>query len=276
MIRRSYEAILLDLDGTLVHEGGGIRPRNLQVLLAAQERGVRVMLATGRSAGGARDILEQLENRMPALVFNGAGLYCPEKDRLIEERLLSNRVVERTLAFAHEEKLLPVVMRYGAKFGAAPRDVDEEEAVLYLEDLVVTPWAELPREFLIRITLFSRENSAELARRLDRALDLPVYLTDFPLNTLPQHRRSRLSCVDIQPPCRGKGEALRYLLEEHGIEPERVVAVGDAQNDVPMIRAAGLGVAMGNATPEVRRLADRVIGTNETDAIAELVEELFP
>ena len=100
-------------------------------------------------------------------------------------------------------------------------------------------------------------------------------MTDFPLNWLVQHRDSPLMVADVQPPCRGKAEGLRYLLETHGIPPERIVAVGDAGNDVPMIEAAGLGVAMRNGIGEARAAADRVIGGNNSDAIAELVEELF-
>ena len=81
--------------------------------------------------------------------------------------------------------------------------------------------------------------------------------------------------VDVQPPCRGKGEALRWLEQERGIPAERVVCVGDAGNDVPMLEGAGLGVAMENAFRSAREAADRIIGSNNTEAIAELVEELF-
>jgi len=81
--------------------------------------------------------------------------------------------------------------------------------------------------------------------------------------------------VDLQPPCRGKAEALRVLEEQYGIPRERVVAVGDATNDLPMLAAAGLSVAMGDGMPEARRAASRIIGGHDSTAIAELVEELF-
>ena len=73
----------------------------------------------------------------------------------------------------------------------------------------------------------------------------------------------------------GKAEALRVVEERYGITPERVCAVGDADNDLPMLRAAGLGVAMGNALPEIQAEADLVIGANDTDAIAALVDGLL-
>jgi hydroxymethylpyrimidine pyrophosphatase-like HAD family hydrolase len=102
-----------------------------------------------------------------------------------------------------------------------------------------------------------------------------VYLTHFPLDALAPHRGSPLQVVDVQPPCRGKGEALRWLEESLGIPPTRVVAVGDAGNDVPMFERAGLSVCMANALEPARRAAKRSIGSCNTDAIADLVDELF-
>ena len=86
--------------------------------------------------------------------------------------------------------------------------------------------------------------------------------------SLPTHGAHDLECFTL-------AEGLRVLHERWGIPAERVVAVGDATNDVPMLAAAGLGVAMGNSFPGTRSAADRVIGDNDTDAIGLLVEELF-
>ena len=84
-----------------------------------------------------------------------------------------------------------------------------------------------------------------------------------------------MMAVDVHPPCRGKAEGLRWLEERYGIPPARVVAVGDATNDLPMIEEAGLGVVMSNGMPEAKERADRLIGDNNSDALAELIEELF-
>ena len=277
MARRPYDAICLDLDGTLVNDEGSIYPRVALALREAEDRGVRVMVATGRSEGGVIQVMDELGLRTPALVYNGAGLWCPETRRLLEERLLSNRVVERTLLWAEETSAHPVVMQAGAKFVPPPRDADERAAIGFLEDLHIVPSEELPREHVLRITLFSARwhDSEGFHNTFLEYVTEPTYLTHFPLSALAQHRGSPLQVIDVQPPCRGKGEALRWLEEACGIPPERVVCVGDAGNDVPMLEDAGLGVAMENAFPSARAAADRVIGSNNSEAIAELVEELF-
>ncbi len=277
MSERVFEALLLDLDGTLVTDEGALRPRTLAVLREAHARGVRIMLATGRSELGARPVLEVLGFDTPAVVFNGAGIFCPVEGRMLEERLLADRAVERTLAFAHRSSLLPIVVRTGAKFALRPRTSFEAEALRYFDGLSICEPFDLPTSSAIRVTLFSDRHptSDDLAAEIEQALERPVYITHFPLKVLADHRSSPLHVADVQPPCRGKAEGLRVLQERYGILPERVVAVGDATNDIPMFEGAGLAVAMKNAMEGARAAADRVIGDNNSDTIADLVEELF-
>jgi hypothetical protein len=274
---RKYDAICLDLDGTLVTDQGSVLPRTVKALRAAEERGVRVMIATGRSEGGTVHVLDELGLSTPALVYNGAGIWCPRERRMLEERVLSNRTVADSLAWADEVGSLAVVMQSGAKYVAPPRTPEERGAISQLEDLHIVPSAELPREVLMRITFFSGAwpSSRAFHDAYVAAVRQPVYLTHFPLSALVQHRGNPLDVLDVQPPCRGKGEALRFLEETYGIPPERVVCVGDAGNDVPMLTRCGLAVAMENAFEDALAAAHKVIRSNNTEAIAELVEELF-
>jgi Cof subfamily protein (haloacid dehalogenase superfamily) len=278
VIRRAYDALLLDLDGTLLDESGRVRVRNRDALRAAAERGVRVVLVTGRSEAGTQPILEHLGLDGPAVVFNGAAVWCPASSRFLEERLLADEVVARCLEHALDAGLYPVTMRRGEKLAPEPPDEELRRAVIHLEGLRFVPVDEIPTATTMRVTFLSRSHaaSAELEREILTLLGRPVYTTHFPLNALPLHRESGLQVVDVQPPCRGKAEALRWLRETYDIPAERVVAVGDASNDLPMLYAAGLGVVMEGAILGAKDGADRVIGSNESDAIADLVEELFP
>lgn len=273
----AYQALVLDLDGTLVTDDGTIHPRTLAALKQAHGRGVRVMIATGRSELGVAPVLAELDMDTPAVVFNGAGLYCPREKRLLEERLLSDRVVQRCFEFAERSRLMPVIQLAGAKYAPHPRDEHEGHALRGLEGLRYVPFAELPREYVIRVTFFSdrHPDSDALAAEVEASIAHPLHVTHFPLNALATHRESALFVVDVQPPCRGKGEALRVLQERYDIPAERVVAVGDADNDLPMLAAAGLSVAMQNSMPRVLAIARRVIGSNNSATIAELVDELF-
>jgi len=274
---RSHDAIVLDLDGTLLSEAGAVHPRNRAALAAAADAGVRVMIATGRSSLSAHPILEELGLETPAVVFNGAGLYSHRDRRMLEERVLSNRTLARALALGRERDWLTVLMTSDRKLSLHPRDALEERALASMHGLAFAARDELRAECVVRVTFFSRDHgrSAEFGEEVEDAIGEPVYVTHFPLSVLASHRESPLQVVDVHPPCRGKGEALRILEENYGIPAGRVVAVGDATNDLPMLEAAGLAVAMGDGMEEARAIAHRVIAGCDTTAIAELVEELF-
>jgi Cof subfamily protein (haloacid dehalogenase superfamily) len=277
MPARDYDALVLDLDGTLLDERGALPAGTAGALHAAAALGVRVMIATGRSNLSSHALLVELGLDTPAIVFNGAGLYCHRRSRLLEERTLSNRTLARTLAFARAHGHLPVLMCAERKLALAPRNAAEEAALALMTGLEIVGPEALAAEYVIRVTLFSTRHarSEQFAEELEAAVGLPLYTTHFPLSALASHRASPLHVLDIHPPCRGKGEALRVLEEQYGIPPARVVAVGDASNDIPMFELAGLSVAMGNSMDEAKAAARRVIGSNDGRAIAELVEELF-
>lgn len=271
-------ALALDLDGTLVADDGRVPPRVVEVLRARIAAGVPVCIATGRSELGARPVLDQLGAVDPAVVYNGAGLWCPRTKGFLEERVLADRSVAAALEFGRDEGLMALVGTRGARYASHSEDPLLERAVAGIEGVNLLSYADLPVEYLIRVTLFCprSESSGALRARFESRVPAPLYLTDFAIDLLAQHRGSPVKALDVQPPCRGKAEILRWLSEERGIQPSEVVAVGDATNDLPMLAEAGLGVAMGNAVPEVRAAADRIIGDCNGEALADLVEELFP
>ena len=277
MTARAFDALLVDLDGTLLDFEGAVRPRNREALLAAEAAGVQVLVVTGRSRISAAPIIAELGLSSPSVAFNGATIHCPRTDRMLEERVLSKRTLERALSFGEHADLLTVVMCSGAKYALEPRNAHERAALELMTSLAFVPRAGLAVENVIRVSYLSDRHASTdaSAREVERWVGHPTYITAFPLAELPQHRKSPVTVVDVHPPCRGKAEALRFLEETHAIPAARVIAIGDGSNDVPMLEAAGLGVAMAGASPHAIAAADRVIGGHEGHAIAELVEELL-
>lgn len=277
MIARRFDAILLDLDGTLVDDGDKIHPRTLASLREAEACGVRVMIATGRSELATIPVMDELGGALPAIVFNGAGVWCPSQRRLVEERVLSRRTLARAIDYGESKGYLTVTMCAGEKLSLEPRTEMERLALKDMRGLTRSNSREMRFRRAMRVTLFSAEHatSEAFADEVMRAIDQPAYATHFPLNVLAHHRDSKLVVVDVHPPCRGKAEGLRWLSEQYGVDPARVVAIGDASNDVPMLESAGLAVAMEGSMSEALAIADRVIGPCGSDSIGALVEELF-
>jgi Cof subfamily protein (haloacid dehalogenase superfamily) len=273
---RLYDALLLDVDGTLLDVNEQPHPATRAALTRARAAGVVVMLATGRSSGGVRGIARELTPGMPAIVFNGAALYEPGDDRLIEMTALSATTAEQVLAHARQHGMLPVVATREGQYSRPAITAAEGHVLAAFRQLHISSDA-LPLGDVIRITLLSphHANSLALYAEIQAVIDGPAYLTHFALSSLPHFVGSPFQIVDVQPDCGGKAAALRVLAERYGIAAERVVAVGDADNDLPMLRHAGLGVAMGNATPAAKDAADRVIGDHNGDALGLLIDELF-
>ena len=99
---------------------------------------------------------------------------------------------------------------------------------------------------------------------------------------LPQHLPEDLTVVrtapfylEIIPKIINKGQGILHACEYLGIQPEEVVAFGDAENDISMIKVAGMGIAMGNAEEEVKKIADRITLTNNENGIAAVLEQIL-
>ena len=273
---RDYDAILLDLDGTLLRSDETLHPESRVALMEAQEAGIVVMVATGRSKISGLPIVEELGLRTPAVFFNGCAIWDVENQRMVEERTLSNRTNARLHTWGQRRDAQVIVMTADQKLTHEPRNDAERRNFEGFVGMQFLDRASLVQEYTIRLSFLvngESQDSAAMAAELEAAAGGPVYISHFPLSVLPRHRTNPYTAIDVHAPCRGKAEGLRYLEETQGIPASRVIAVGDADNDIPMLRDAGLGVAMAGAFPEVRAEADIVIGSNDSATIAELVRE---
>ncbi|MDP6538261.1 MAG: HAD family hydrolase [Planctomycetota bacterium] len=271
------EALLLDLDGTLLDGSGRVRPRNRSAISDLEARGVVVMVVTGRSAQAALPIVEDLGLASPTVLFNGAAVFCPDREALIEERVLSNAAMDRALSFSAERDLLTLVMTRDRRLALEPRGEAEQSALRGLSGIELVGREELAVEYALRVSWLSavHPDSRELAAEVEAHVARPATYTHFPLAVIAEHRESAMQVCDMHAPCLGKGEAVRFVEERYGIAPERVAAVGDATNDLGMFEAAGLAVCMGSGMAEARSAADLVIGDHDGDAIAEWIDDTF-
>ncbi len=273
---RDYDALLLDLDGTLLTPDESIHPRTREAILEAERQGVEVMVVTGRSKISAMPIVTELGLDAPTVLFNGCAVWCHKDERMLEERTIATRTLERLHGWAADRGAQVLVMTADEKLALEPRN--DEEARNF-EGFIGVQFVDRPallRDYTIRLSFLMKcgeVGSATVAAELEEAAGAPIYISHFPLSILPRHQTNPYSAIDVHAPCQGKAEAIRLLQETKGIPASRVIAIGDADNDIPMLRRAGLGVAMGNAFPEVQAEADLVLDHHRTDAIGALVEE---
>ena len=129
--------------------------------------------------------------------------------------------------------------------------------------------AKFDHEHTIRLTTVAPPDSLD---EIQRTLDEKFADRIFYHRIIIPH--SGMELIEIFDPSVNKWEGILHVARRHNVQPKEIIAIGDDLNDLHMIREAGLGVAMGNARPEIQKLAKRVIGRNDDDGLAKFLEEL--
>ncbi len=261
--------VATDVDGTLIDRAEQVSPRTRAVVKALVDDGVHFVLATGRPPRWIDPVVDGLGYPPLCVCGNGAVVYDSAADRI----LYSNSLDVDRLAWLAElaERVLPgcglAAERVGetAHDAATPQFVSSPEyqhAWLNPDDTQVARREVLAApaiKMLIRLPgTTSADMRAALEPHLDDRADL-TYSTDHGL-------------IELSAPGVTKASGLTIVAERLGIEHRDIIAFGDMPNDVPMLRLAGHGVAMGNAHPEAIAAADEITGSNAEDGVARVLE----
>jgi Cof subfamily protein (haloacid dehalogenase superfamily) len=254
----AFLLVASDIDGTLLHTDGTLSPRTAEVLSALP---VPAVLVTGRPVRWLRQLYDQMAQPLPAVCANGAVVYDPDTDEVLQASPLSVELlldVTKRLREAVPDIALAVEVEDGRSFlyeqGWPVRSDGENSRVRVLstpEDLTSVPAAKL----LARSAGSTPDAFCELVSRT---------LGDTAVAT----HSSTSALVEISAAGVTKAAGLAWLCEREGIPQERVLAFGDMPNDVPMMTWAGRSVAMANAHPAVREVADEETLSNDEDGVA--------
>lgn len=272
-----YKLLVLDLDGTLTNSKKEITPHTLEVLLEAQRQGLRIVLASGRPVFGIAPLADQLhlaENDGYVLAYNGGQIVRWSDHQVIDQKML-------------DPEVLPYVYECSKRqFTDKDGKLTRFQILSYHGDVVFT---ENPGDQYVNYECWLNRIPCKKVDNFLEAVDclLPKCLIvgdPEPLHELElemaEHLkgkngvyRSEAFFLEIVPLGIDKAQRLSVLLEHLGMTREEMICVGDGYNDQSMIEYAGLGVAMSNAKPEVRAVADYITLSNEEDGVAAVVEK---
>ena len=275
----TVKLIAFDLDGTLLDDDKHLPPENRSALKAAYDRGIFLVPATGRILKALPDELMDLGLFRYFIFANGALVYD-----LQEQRALYRARIEPELAVRLCEYMdtLPVLYDcYRGNCGymtawmydRAPEFFETEPHILKLVKSLRRPVPDLKQKIredglpLEKLQIFFRpEHMDERARQLELVPKL------FPELTASSSLRNNIEINSVRA---GKGNALRALCEQLGLELSESVAFGDGLNDADLLRAAGRGCAMQNAFPSVRDAADVTVETNNDAGVGKEIFRLL-
>lgn len=265
-----YKLIALDMDGTLLNPEGQISPRTRDAIAAARAQGVTVVLASGRPLEGMTPSLAELGLTGQddyVICYNGALVQQVAEQRIIRSQLLTGSDAS---AIAHLANELGVnVHGFSVRQGLiSPRvsTYTEHESRLIRMPINLVDFATLPAdEQIMKVMMIDPE--PQLSRAISQ---LPAEL--YERYTVV---RSAPYFLEFMNKRSNKGTGVAALANHLGLTADQVIAVGDAGNDRHMIEYAGLGVAMGNATDEIKALAQHITSRNDDDGVARVIERFI-
>lgn len=265
----SFTFLAVDLDGTLVRNDHNVSDFTADTLIQAQEQGLKVAICTGRPTDGTRHIAKRI--RMQdfggyVIGYNGGEVIECQSGKVIRDLLLPSSVMRQALDFAEKAGADLVTFCDGHIISTSDTNpVVIRSSVRNKMDIVKADnWMEaveglkLHKCMLVgepdRLIPMEKEVKAAFAGVIEAFCSEPQFLELSPLGV-------------------NKGEGLRWLLEYAAVDTTAVMSFGDTPSDIPMIRLAGRGVAMGNAPQTVKDVADAVALSNEEDGVARMLKK---
>ncbi|MFJ5208484.1 HAD family hydrolase [Streptomyces nigra] len=262
----AYSLIATDLDGTLLRGDDTLSDRSLAALAQAAVAGAQHLVVTGRPAPRVRPLLDLLGSRGLAVCGQGAQLYDAGRNRL-----LWSITLERDLA---ETALGKIEAEVGQVYAAV--DQDGVDGLTLIEPGYLMPHPTLPAvRVRHRDDLWCEPISKVLLRHPTLSDDELAATARAVVGSLATVTMSGPGTVELQPCGITKATGLALAAEHLGLGPHETIAFGDMPNDIPMFDWAAHGVAMANAHPELKTVADEITLSNEDDGIAVVLERLF-
>ncbi|MCY3748374.1 MAG: Cof-type HAD-IIB family hydrolase [Chloroflexi bacterium] len=258
--------IAMDLDGTLVKGEQGITPRVRRAIDAARAAGIEVTIATGRMFRSARRFADDLQVTLPIICYQGSLVRDPVTGVTHQHDVLPIEPAQAAVQFARQRGLH--VNAY----------IDDE---LYME--ADTPEgrfyaasSDVPITFVADLAAAVAVGSTKLVFVMDedRVLDAVAAL-DEQFGSDVQATRSHPRFAELIRRDVSKGRALARVAEVANVPIEQTMGIGDNLNDLTLVQAAGIGVAMGDADPRVLASADWITGSYEDDGVAQALERLL-
>ena len=257
--------VAFDLDGTLIGRGAGLRARVRDAVARMLTAGVRGCVVTGRMYKAALPLVRELRLDGAVICYQGAAVVDSSTDEVLRDVPLGNReALELVRLFEGDRTHLQLYRNDNYYCEARSRFSDLYAEITSVEPIVVESLAETFADSpATKAVVVADAAEAEIQeRRLAEHFGPRAYVT-----------RSYPEFVEVLNRDVDKGEALRFVADRYGIEMRDVLAIGDSWNDVPLLEAAGIGVAMGSAPPELLAVAAEVVAGVENDGVADALEK---
>ncbi len=283
------DLIAIDLDGTLLDREHQVSRENIDAINRARDAGVTVLVCTGRGLGESIRAMRAIDQRDPVMVAGGSIIADPVTGRTLHRFTMDPEIVRAATELFHEVECPALVMK-------DPSEIGYDYLVLHSQrehpvHPITTWWFEDHAlrvnyahhaqhdehpQHTVRVGMCAASSiSNPVSARLLDLLGETAWLYDFPCVTPDEHTGETVHILELFAANINKWAAIEWYLLTHGFDPQRIAAIGDQVNDVPMIEHAGIGVAMGNAVDQVKAHAKYLTADNQHHGVARAIDAIL-
>ena len=287
-----YKLVAIDLDGTMLNSYGIVTQNTKEVIKKVQEKGMEVIIASGRPIDSIKTIAKEIESENYFISGNGAILYDIKKDEIIYENILKKaktldiiKICEENSIYYNiytEKEILAKSLNYNVLY-YYKENLDKEEKnkthIKIVEDLY--KYLEERNEKIIKITICDKNKSIfnSILKKLKTIDDIEVLEVSHMSRKMIRQGTEEVPIeyfyTEISAKNVDKWYAIEMLAEKLNIKKEEIVAIGDNVNDEKMIKEAGLGIAMGQSSPKITKISNYTTNNNNEEGVANALKYII-
>ena len=287
-----YKLVAIDLDGTMLNQYGIITEKTKKAISKAQEKGVEVMIASGRAITSVKRFSKEINSNKYFISGNGAITYDIKNNKILYENILSKTKALKIIKICEENSIYYNVY---TENGIIAKNLSYNTLYYYKDNLTkpdenrthinivenVYDYFEQREEKILKIMICDEHKTVfnSIVRKLKELSEIEVLEVSHMSRKIIKQGTDEIALeyfyTEVSAKDVDKWNALEEIIGLMNISKEEVVTIGDNANDLKMITNAGLGVAMGESAPYVKQSADIIAPTNDEDGVAIILNKLF-
>ena len=287
-----YKLVAIDLDGTMLNQYGIITEKTKKAISKAQEKGVEVMIASGRAITSVKRFSKEINSNKYFISGNGAITYDIKNNKILYENILSKTKALKIIKICEENSIYYNVY---TENGIIAKNLSYNKLYYYKDNLTkpdenrthinivenVYDYFEQREEKILKIMICDEHKTVfnSIVRKLKELSEIEVLEVSHMSRKIIKQGTDEIALeyfyTEVSAKDVDKWNALEEIIGLMNISKEEVVTIGDNANDLKMITNAGLGVAMGESAPYVKQSADIIAPTNDEDGVAIILNKIF-
>lgn len=287
-----YKLVAIDLDGTMLNQYGIITEKTKKAISKTQEKGVEVMIASGRAITSVKRFSKEINSNKYFISGNGAITYDIKNNKILYENILSKTKALKIIKICEENSIYYNVY---TENGIIAKNLSYNTLYYYKDNLTkpdenrthinivenVYDYFEQREEKILKIMICDEHKTVfnSIVRKLKELSEIEVLEVSHMSRKIIKQGTDEIALeyfyTEVSAKDVDKWNALEEIIGLMNISKEEVVTIGDNANDLKMITNAGLGVAMGESAPYVKQSADIIAPTNDEDGVAIILNKIF-